>query len=187
MNRTKIARLVPVCALVVGATVVAGVSAGSADQATGCRSQVPAVGRPIDNRALPPLKNYDPCTNRLTMTDDALQRTGGPYLSQTAAEERAVGQAVRPTKVRSFFVTEQQRKQFLGIDSESTTVYPDREQWLVVVQAPDQGPMPSLMPGVKPWPRRYYWMSIDATTGRVLALGGNGPNEGDWPAGVPRD
>lgn len=67
----------------------------------------------------------------------------------------------------------------LNLNSDSTWIYPDHEQWLVVVQAADQGPVPSLMPGVKPWSRRYYWMSIDATTSRVLAVGGNGPGEGD--------
>jgi hypothetical protein len=162
------------------------VASGADAQQLPCRAHVPAVGPALDTRALPLIKNLDPCSKRLTMTDDALKATGGPYISRGQAEQIAVGRAT-PTKVRSYFVTEAQRVQMLGLQSQSTSVYPDREQWLVVVQARDQGPKPSLMPGVKPWPRRYYWMGIDATSGRVLGMGGNEGSGEDWPASLPRD
>ncbi len=41
----------------------------------------PGIGPAIDTHALPPVINFDPCTNRFTMMDDALKRTGGPYIS----------------------------------------------------------------------------------------------------------
>ncbi len=41
----------------------------------------PLIGPVVDTRALPPVVNFDPCTNRFTMTDYALKRTGGPYIS----------------------------------------------------------------------------------------------------------
>jgi hypothetical protein len=60
----------------------------------------PDIGPVVDTRALPPVINFDPCTNRFTMMDDALKRTGGPYISQAEAERRAI-YAGKPTKVRS--------------------------------------------------------------------------------------
>jgi hypothetical protein len=75
----------------------------------------------------------------------------------------------------------------VGQDSEESTIYPDREVWLVVVQARDQGWIPSLPYGVTPWPRLWYYEVIDATTGQVLVYGFNGPKDSDWPASLPKD
>lgn len=146
----------------------------------------PLVGPPVNPRALPPVKNFDPCTNRFTMLDNALKHTGGPYKSKAEVESRATAN-VKPTKVRSYFVTYSKALQMMDLHSDSSDIYPDREVWLVVVQALDQGPMPSLKPGTKPWPRRFYYVIYDATTGRGFEWGGNGPNDGDWPASLPSD
>lgn len=160
-----------------------GVITTEAFQVLACAKN-PLIGPVVDTHALPPVINFDPCTSRFTMTDDALKRTGGPYISQAEAERRAV-YAGKPTKVRSWFVSYGEAEKMMGQSGEDPQVYPDREVWLVVVQAPDQGPMPSLDPGVKPWPRRFHFGVYDATTGRILELGGNGPNDGDWPASLP--
>ena len=146
----------------------------------------PLVGPPVNPRVLPPVKNFDPCTNRFTMLDDALKATGGPYKTKTEVENWATAN-VKPTKVRSYFVTYGQALKMMNLHSDSSEIYPDREVWLVVVQALDQGPMPSLPYGIQPWPRRYYFVIYDATTGRGFELGGNGPNDGDWPASLPKD
>lgn len=170
----------------VGVLALAGVSAVVAAQRTDCRSHVPAVGPVLDVQSMPFVRNFDPCTNRLTMTDGALKPTCGPYISKEEAERHAVG-SVRPTKVRSYFGRYDDMYKLLGIATGSTEIYPDREVWLVVVQAPDQGPVPSLKATVKPWPRRWYYRVLDATTGRLLGEGGNGANDGDWPATLPAD
>lgn len=144
----------------------------------------PDIGPVVDTHALPPVINFDPCTNRFTMTDDALKRTGGPYISQAEAERRAV-YAGKPTKVRSWFVSYAEAEKMMGQSAENSQVYPDREVWLVVVQGRDQGPMPSIPYGITPWPRRWYYFVLDATTGRTLSMGGNGADSGDWPATLP--
>lgn len=179
-------RLLTVALACLGVLALGATGSGFAAQTVPCRSQVPAIGPVLDTRTIPILRNFDPCTKRLTMTDDALKHTGGPYIGRAEAERRAVGNNT-PTKVRSYLTTEAQVRTLIGQPGEATDVYPDREEWLVVVQAPDQGPVPSLPHGLQPWPRRYYYMVIDATTGQSLAMGGNGPNDGDWPTTLPRD
>lgn len=146
----------------------------------------PLVGPAVNPRALPPVENFDPCTNRFTMLDDALKASGGPYKTKTEVENWATAN-VMPTKVRSYFLTYGQALQMMDIHSDSSEIYPDREVWLVVVQALDQGPMPSVKMGVQPWPRRYYFVIYDATTGRGFEVGGNGQNDGDWPTSLPKD
>ncbi len=146
----------------------------------------PLVGPAVNPRALPPVKNFDPCTNRFTMLDDALKANGGPYVSKAEVESWATAN-VKPTKVRSYSVTYGQALKMMDLHSDSSEIYPDREVWLMIVQAPDQGPMPSLKYGTKPWPRRWYYIVYDATTGRGFEVGGNGPNNGDWPASLPKD
>lgn len=154
-----------------------------AAQSTPCNNN-PKVGGVVDTRGMPPVNNLDPCTNRLTMLDNALKHTGGPYISRSQVETSATTN-IKATKVRSYFVTYGEYQKLMDQHTDSFQVYPDREVWLVVVQAPDQGPRPSLMPGTTPWPRRYYWMVFDATTGQGLEWGGNLANSGDWPASLP--
>lgn len=166
--------------------LVGGLSVGLAQQRTDCRTHVPAVGSVLNTRALPFIINFDPCSNRLTMTDDALKPTGGPYIGKAEAERRALGVAT-PTKVRSYFGRYDDMHSLIGLPGATTDIYPDREVWLVVVQARDQGPMPSLKAGIEPWPRRWYYRLLDATTGRLLEEGGNGRDDLDWPARLPVD
>ncbi len=154
-------------------------------QAGGCNKN-PAIGPVLNTTAMPYIENFDPCTKRLTMLDDALKASGGPYLSKAEVESWATAN-VKPTKVRSYFLTYGQFLKMMDLHSDSSDIYPDREVWLVVVQAPDQGPMPSLMYGIEPWPRRWYYIIYDATTGRGFEVGGNGANNGDWPASLPKD
>jgi hypothetical protein len=154
-------------------------------QARPCNTN-PAIGPVLNTTAIPYIQNFDPCTKRLTMMDNALKHSGGPYISKAKVEGWAT-ENVQPTKVRSYFVTYGQYLKMMDVHSDSTDVYPDREVWLVVVQAPDQGPMPSLKYGINPWPRRFYFGVYDATTGQLFEEGGNGPNEGDWPASLPKD
>jgi hypothetical protein len=146
----------------------------------------PAVGPVVNTTAMPFIKNFDPCTNRMTMTDDALKHTGGPYKSKTEVEGWATAN-VKPTKVRSYFVTYGQALKMLNDPNESSQIYPDREVWVVAVQALNQGPMPSLPYGIKPWPRRWFVVVYDATTGRVLEIMLNGSKDGDWPVSLPSD
>lgn len=183
MIRGSIRILFPLC---LSLLILAGVVVfNSAAQLLVC-STLPLVGPVQDLRGLPPLKNLDPCTHQLTMSEDALKHSGGLYLSKAEVEKSAT-EHMKPTKVRSYFVTYEQYLKMMNRQVASTTVYPDKEVWLVVVQAPDQGPVPSIPHGMEPWPRRYFFQVFDATTGKVLELGGNGPNEGDWPASLPAD
>ncbi len=160
-----------------------GIITTEAFQVLACAKN-PLIGPVVDTHALPPVINFDPCTNRFTMMDDALKRTGGPYISQAEAERRAIYEG-KPTKVRSWFVSYAEAEKMMGQSGEDPQVYPDREVWLVVVQGRDQGPMPSIPYGVTPWPRRWYYFVLDATTGQTLSMGGNGPDSGDWPASLP--
>jgi hypothetical protein len=139
-----------------------------------------------DIRQLPTVQNFDPCTKRFTMTADALKATGGPFVGRDEVEKLAIGIA-KPTKVRSYFLPFGQYQKIMNDTNVISTIYPEREVWLVVVQAPDQGPVPSVPQGIQPWPRRYYYEVYDATTMKLLVQGGNGPNEGDWPASLPLD
>jgi hypothetical protein len=160
-----------------------GVTTTEAFQSLACAKN-PDIGPVVDTHALPPVINFDPCTHRFTMLDDALKRTGGPYISQAEAERRAI-YAGKPTMVRSWFVSYGQAAKMMNLSGEDPEVYPDREVWLVVVQGRDQGPMPSVPYGIKPWPRRWYFFVLDATTGRNLVGGGNGKDSPDWPASLP--
>jgi hypothetical protein len=172
-----------VCAgLLAGALTVAWAAA----QHDPCDGGRLSVSGPIDVTNLPVVKNLNRCTRQLTLTEDALPPTPGPYIDRGEAERIAIA-GNNPTKVRSFLVTVAEAHQMLGSGGASTDVHPDRMVWLVVVQAPNQGAKPSLMPGVKPWPRRFYFVVLDAATGRALWGGGNEANSGDWPAGVPAD
>jgi len=175
-----------VTVLALGLLTIAGVSIGLAQQRTDCRTHVPAVGPVLDARGLPFIRNFDPCSNRLTMTDNALNATGGPYISKAEAEQRAVGSAT-PTKLRSYFGDYAHIHALFGITTGSTEIYPEREVWLVVVQAADQGPRPSLKPAVQQWQRRWYYQVLDATRGRLFEEGGNGQDDPDWPAVLPAD
>jgi hypothetical protein len=165
---------------------IAGVSIGLAQQRTNCRTHVPSVGPALDARGLPFIRNFDPCSSRLTMTDNALNATGGPYISKAEAEQRAVASAT-PTKVRSYFGDYAHIHALLGITGGSTEIYPDREVWLVVVRAADQGQRPSLKPTVQQWQRRWYYQVLGATSGRLLEEGGNSQDDPDWPAVLPAD
>jgi hypothetical protein len=73
----------------------------------------------------------------------------------------------------------------INMGVEDPTIYPDREVWLVVVQAEDKNIMfIGLPPGVDPWPIHWYYNVYDATTGRVLHSGFNNRDETVWPAGL---
>lgn len=155
---------------------------------TGC-NPLPPVGSPIpDTHALPPIKNYDPCTHRFTMAENALKHTGGPYISQAQAEKIAIGQT-KPIRIQSYFVTYAQYQQMMGHTNISSTIYPDREVWLVVFQLTDRtglGPIhvqPGMVPPTPP-PLFYVFCMIDATTGQVLEMGEGGTTP--WPPSLPQ-
>lgn len=173
--------------LVIGliALFLGGVITTQALQTVACAKN-PLVGPVVDTHALPFVQNFDPCTNRFTMMDNALKRTGGPYKTKAEVDSWATAN-VKATKVRSYFVTYGQYLKMMNDPNESSQIYSDREVWLVVVQALDQGPRPSLPVGVAPWTRRWYFVVYDATTGKVSETGGNGAQDGDWPASLPKD
>lgn len=152
---------------------------------------LPAISAPLPTQQpTPAAENFDPCTRQITLTKNALKRTGGPYISQAQAEQMVVGNR-QPTKVRSFFTTNAQAEQMMGNHSTSTTAYPDREVWLVVVQFDDPNLIEQhLAPGVPtptplpPGTRFYIYSYIDATTGQWLGGGQN--TSYPWPLGVPQ-
>jgi hypothetical protein len=165
--------------------LVAATSAVAAvvHQTTPCAKN-PTIGGPVDTHALPPVKNFDPCTNRFTMTDDALKRTGGPYVSRAEVVRRAIG-TTHPTRVGSYFVPFGDAVKMIDLGVEDPKIYPDREVWLVVVQAEvEDYNFISLPYGVDPWPIHWYFNIYDATTGRVLHFGANTRGSNTWPAGL---
>lgn len=152
---------------------------------------LPAVTAPLPTQQpQPPVENFDPCTRQTTLGKNALKRTGGPYISQTQAEQMVVGNR-HPIKVRSFFTSNARAEQMMGNHSISTMIYPDREIWLVVVQFNDPNLIEQhLAPGIPtptplpPGTRFYIFSYIDATSGQWL--GGGQDTSYPWPPGVPQ-
>lgn len=177
--------------LVIAAVGWFGSRPGDADAQSRCRQHVPAIGTPISNPGHPIPRNFDPCTNRVTMTDDARKPSGAARITRDQAERVGIGAAVAH-KVRAYLTTYADALRAVGEQGEDVDVYSDREVWLVVAKTePGQGPRPSLPPYAPtpdPASRKWHYVIVDATIGDSLMLGArSGPNAPDWPIGVPPD
>jgi hypothetical protein len=117
--------------------------------------------------------------------EPAPDATGRSHISQQEAERKAIGSA-KPTKVRSYLLTYGKALQLSGSPG-AIRGDPNREVGLVIVQAPGQGSEPSMPAGMKPWPKRYYFVILDAVTGAESDWGMNGVEGPDWPAWAPAD
>lgn len=129
-----------------------------------------------------PLSAESEIVRNYQMPDNQLAATGGPFLTEQQAQDRAKAEAkilgnASPDQIRTDFTTyAQARSKTDSAGSISTGVADNREIWLVTVHG--QVKMRFGYPGNEPPTYNYVQFYIDATTGNVLQTTA-GP--GEWP------